>query len=298
MTALMVTLVVLGAIGFGSWRVIQGLDGERKRAIKDRAVGVFDWAEAKGYLRRAPAFESDYHAEYPELRLLESDYATVRKECQELLGMKERITDVEALGGGYTDGGIHAIAWKSFMFKSGEFIESNCRMAPETTKILAADSRPLYGLLLHSRAAPIRYAALRLLQGLPPLSPGRDHPGQQHRSERLAARQRRQGGQRHADDHSLIEKGEKYYWHDGEGVMFDDTYLHDAANDSDEVRVVLWLDVARKAAVVAAAPFNKFFLFLVHRDDSISVIREQCHHRTEGPGCRAGTSDPFRAASA
>jgi len=102
MTTLIVTLLVLVAIGFVSWRAIQGLDGEQKRAIKDRAVGVFDWAEARGYFRRAPAFESDYHAEYPELRLLENDYATVRKECQELLGMKERITDVEALGGGYT----------------------------------------------------------------------------------------------------------------------------------------------------------------------------------------------------
>ncbi|MBW2696749.1 MAG: aspartyl/asparaginyl beta-hydroxylase domain-containing protein, partial [Deltaproteobacteria bacterium] len=74
------------------------------------------------------------------------------------------------------------------------------------------------------------------------------------------------------DDHSLIERGEKYYWHDGEGVMFDDTYLHDAANDSDEVRVVLWLDVARKMSFWLHA-FNKLFLFIVHRDASIKVIR-------------------------
>jgi hypothetical protein len=45
---------------------------------------------------------------------------------------------------------------------------------------------------------------------------------------------------------SIIDQGEKYYWHNGEGVIFDDAYLHDAKNDSDEVRVVMWIDVRRK----------------------------------------------------
>ena len=33
-------------------------------------------------------------------------------------------------------------------------------------------------------------------------------------------------------DRSLIEKGERYCWENGEGVVFDDSYLHEAANDS------------------------------------------------------------------
>jgi aspartyl/asparaginyl beta-hydroxylase (cupin superfamily) len=271
MTTLIVTLVVLGAIGFVSWRAIQGLDGEQKRAIKDRAVGVFDWAEARGYFRRALAFESDYHAEYPELRLLENDYATVRKECQELLGMKERITDVEALGGGYTDGGIHAIQWKSFMFKSGEFIESNCRMAPETTKIL--ERIPNLYTAFFSILEPHQYVTPHFgyYKGFLRYHLGVIIPGNNiDRSAWLRVNADRADNDR--DDHSLIEKGEKYYWHDGEGVMFDDTYLHDAANDSDEVRVVLWLDVARKMPFWLHA-FNKLFLFIAHRDDSIKVIR-------------------------
>ena len=43
-----------------------------------------------------------------------------------------------------------------------------------------------------------------------------------------------------------IAEGDVYYWKNGEGVVFDDTYMHEAFNDSDRVRVVLFLDVRRK----------------------------------------------------
>ena len=75
------------------------------------------------------------------------------------------------------------------------------------------------------------------------------------------------------DDHSLIEKGERYYWKNGEGVVFDDTFLHDAANDSDEVRVVLWLDIKRKMPWYLDL-YNRACLWIVHRDESVRIIRE------------------------
>ena len=46
-------------------------------------------------------------------------------------------------------------------------------------------------------------------------------------------------------DKSSIERGEKYYWKEGEGVIFDDTLLHDASNESNQIRVVLWIDIRR-----------------------------------------------------
>lgn len=36
-----------------------------------------------------------------------------------------------------------------------------------------------------------------------------------------------------------------YYWKEGEGVLFDETYLHSAHNETNEVRVVLYLDIPR-----------------------------------------------------
>ena len=37
-----------------------------------------------------------------------------------------------------------------------------------------------------------------------------------------------------------------YEWKEGEGVMFDDTYEHEVVNDTQEVRIVLFMDVLRK----------------------------------------------------
>ena len=72
-------------------------------------------------------------------------------------------------------------------------------------------------------------------------------------------------------DKDLIERGEKYHWHEGEGIIFDDNYLHDAANESDEVRVVLWLDM-RGPMPFYASIFNKLVLWFVGRDASVETI--------------------------
>ena len=73
-------------------------------------------------------------------------------------------------------------------------------------------------------------------------------------------------------DRSLIEKGERYCWKNGEGVVFDDTYLHEAANDSEQVRVVLWFDFRRKLPWYLDA-FNRFCLFVIHHEPSVKRIR-------------------------
>lgn len=39
--------------------------------------------------------------------------------------------------------------------------------------------------------------------------------------------------------------GEPYHWRDGEAVVFDETYLHYAENQSDQNRIILFLDIKR-----------------------------------------------------
>ena len=73
-------------------------------------------------------------------------------------------------------------------------------------------------------------------------------------------------------DRAAIEQGEKYHWHEGEAVLFDDTFLHDAANETDSVRVVLFLDVARKMPWPLSA-LNRLFLWIAHKDKSVREIR-------------------------
>ena len=107
--------------------------------------------ENLGLLRRTAAYDRDYHRQYPGLARLEENYADVREECLALLGIKDQLTDMTALGAGYTNGGIHTAQWKAFMFKSGNrFIEENCVQAPKT-RSCSGDSRHGDGLFLHLR---------------------------------------------------------------------------------------------------------------------------------------------------
>ncbi|MDB5227046.1 MAG: aspartyl beta-hydroxylase [Bacteroidota bacterium] len=58
--------------------------------------------------------------------------------------------------------------------------------------------------------------------------------------------------------------GEIYQWEEGKALLFDDTFLHEAWNYTDEERVILFIDVERKLKF----PFNfvnRFIIFLISR---------------------------------
>jgi beta-hydroxylase len=44
---------------------------------------------------------------------------------------------------------------------------------------------------------------------------------------------------------AIVVDGMPYAWRDGEDVMFDETYLHDAANRTDQDRIILFCDIER-----------------------------------------------------
>jgi beta-hydroxylase len=52
--------------------------------------------------------------------------------------------------------------------------------------------------------------------------------------------------------------GQDYWWKDGEGVLFDETFLHRAANETDQDRFILFCDVERPLRLAALRGFNHF----------------------------------------
>ncbi|WP_295641986.1 aspartyl/asparaginyl beta-hydroxylase domain-containing protein [uncultured Methylibium sp.] len=53
--------------------------------------------------------------------------------------------------------------------------------------------------------------------------------------------------------------GQRYHWKDGEPVMFDETFIHHAANETQSQRVVLFCDVERPLYAAPVRWFNRFF---------------------------------------
>lgn len=270
---LLLVLVIAAVVAFlVIRRKLAALPGKKKKKIFTRSVNkVFTWFEDKGLMKRTTAYMPDYHGHYKGLRELEAGYPDVRDECLRLLEIKDRLTDVKEVGAGYTKGGIHKAQWKAFMFKSGEFIEENCARAPKTAALL----RNIPGLYtaFFSIVDPHQYITphwgyykgfLRYHLGV--LIPDDNRDG------KCWLRVNDDPEDNRKQDESLIENGEKYYWKNGEGIVFDDNFLHDARNESDQIRVVLWLDLRRKMPFYAQA-FNRLVLWLVQRDATLAKIR-------------------------
>jgi beta-hydroxylase len=268
--------VLLLVLGLSTWAAKRRLDSLpnklKKRLLKKRLNRAFSYCEERGWLRRAPAFDRKYLRYYPALAKLEAGHPAVREECLALLDHKEKLTDISKMGGSYTKAGIHTIRWKTFVFKSGEFIDENCARCPRTAALL----REIPGLYTaffsvldpHQVITPhwgYYKGILRYHLGVVIPNDNAD----------LACWLRvnsdpYQNAQR---DTSAIVKGEIYHWREGEGIVFDDNYLHDAANGSDQVRVVLWLDLKRPMPLPLDL-FNRLVGWFVHRDASVRKIRQ------------------------
>jgi ornithine lipid ester-linked acyl 2-hydroxylase len=236
--------------------------------IKDAAAELFISAERRGVFRKLPAFERDL-GEYPELDVLRQNYPVIRAECEQLIQSQLRIPGMEELTS-YTSGGIHQIAWKSFMFKSGEFIEENCALAPQTAALLRnipGVYTAFFSVLEQGQHIKAHWGYWK---GFVRYHLGVIIPDNNRDNKcwiRINPDAQSRGG-----DRTAIEQGEKYFWHDGDAVLFDDTFLHEAANETDSVRVVLFLDVARKMPWPLAL-LNRLFLWIAHKDKSVREIR-------------------------
>ncbi|HSG91477.1 MAG TPA: aspartyl/asparaginyl beta-hydroxylase domain-containing protein [Pseudomonadales bacterium] len=273
-----IVIAVLLAIAFAAWvgvRRFQALPKKKKKKLFTKSVNkVFIWFENMGLMRRTKAYDRDYLRQYPALAKLEAGHADVKEEVLKLLGIKDRLTDIKDIGAGYTEGGIHKAQWKAFMFKSGgRYVEDNCAMAPKTAALIKAipDADTAFFSVLepHQYITPHwGYYKGYMRYHLGVIIPENNANG------RCWLRVHDDLDDNALKEKELIERGEKYNWHEGEGIVFDDNYLHDAANESDEVRVVLWLDMRRKMPFYAAL-FNWMVLWVVGRDESVEKIRRK-----------------------
>src|SRR4029079_7146631 len=68
-----------------------------------------------------------------------------------------------------------------------------------------------------------------------------------------------------SDKCRITVDGQAYWWKDGEGVLFDETFLHKAENDTDQDRFILFCDVERPLRLAALRGFNHFVVSTLMR---------------------------------
>jgi beta-hydroxylase len=162
--------------------------------------------------------------EFPELDVLQQNWETIREEALHLVALQKIKASEENNDAGFNS--FFKTGWKRFYLKWYDASHPSAeRLCPKT-----------YALL---KSIPTVKAAM--FAELPPgakLNPHRDpFAGSMRYHLGLATPN---------DDRCFIEvDGQRYSWRDGQGVIFDETFIHWAENTSGSNRVILFCDVER-----------------------------------------------------
>jgi len=140
--------------------------------------------------------------------------------------------------------------WKVFIFHAfGARADGNCRQCPRTAAVV--ESIPDMTTAMFSVLLPHKHI------------PAHTGPWKGVLRYHLALRTP-------ADESTArIRVGNSIrQWNDGRSLVFDDTFEHEVWNDSDEIRVVLFVDVIRKLPWYLAVP-NRAFIGAIRRSPFI-----------------------------
>ncbi len=177
-------------------------------------------------------------ADFPQMQPLQANWQRIRDEALALDGAG-RIRAAE----GHTDLGFNSFfrtGWTRFhLLWYGRDLESAARACPQTVALL----KQIPGLKAAMFAA---------------LPPGATLV--RHRDPYAGALRYHLGLFTPNDPGCFIEvDGERRHWRDGEPMMFDETYIHHAANTTQHARIVLFCDVERPLRFAAVQAFNRWF---------------------------------------
>lgn len=175
---------------------------------------------------------------FTELNVLQENWQLIRDEAlaldeQSAISASEDLDDI-----GFNS--FFKTGWKRFYLKwYGVDLNSAQRLCPETFDILA-DIDSVKGAMFAMLPPGARLV--------------------RHRDPYAGSLRYHLGLVTPNDDDCYINvDGETYSWRDGEAVMFDETYLHYAENQTESNRIVLFLDIKRPVQYAWVDKFNSFF---------------------------------------
>lgn len=161
---------------------------------------------------------------FPELAPLRANWHMIREEAMRLFD--EGYIRAAAR---YNDLGFNSFfksGWKRFYLKwYDDFLPSARNLCPRTAELLSK--------------IPSVHAAMFAL-----LPPGARLPS--HRDPFAGSLRYHLGlSTPNSEECRIVVDGDLYYWKDGEAVMFDETFIHRAENQTDVQRIILFCDVER-----------------------------------------------------
>ncbi|GAB7523461.1 aspartyl/asparaginyl beta-hydroxylase domain-containing protein [Paraburkholderia sp. 2C] len=191
------------------------------------------WCYLLSPIKPGPYIRSSW---FPELEPLRVNWRQIRDEAL-AVDAAEKI----AAAANYTDIGFNSFfktGWRRFYLKWYDAPHPSAEsLCPYTTKLL--------------QSIPSIKAAM-----FAQLPPGASLV--RHRDPYAGSVRYHLGLVTPADPKCYIDvDGQQYYWRDGEAVIFDETYIHYAKNDTDRSRIVLFCDIERPMRFRWASAINR-----------------------------------------
>jgi beta-hydroxylase len=162
--------------------------------------------------------------EFPELDVLQQNWEVIREEALNLVALQKIKASEENNDAGFNS--FFKTGWKRFYLKWYDASHPSAeRLCPKTHALL-------------KNIPSVKAAMFAELPHGAKLNPHRDpFAGSMRYHLGLATPN---------DDRCFIEvDGQRYSWRDGQGVIFDETFIHWAENTSGQDRVILFCDVER-----------------------------------------------------
>lgn len=217
-------------------------------------------------LSRVPLSARPPLSSLPQLRVLQDNWQTIRDEALALYGQGHIAVKTDLPGSSFYKND----RWKSFYLKVYDHELPSARaLAPKTLALieqvpgmnLALFAVLMPGKRLGQHADPF---ALSLRYSLGLATPNSERCG-------------------------LMVDGEHYVWRDGDAILFDETYMHAAYNDTQTPRIILMTDIDRPMRLASVQKlyyrFGRFFngLFYI---DNLDSSRSGIGNRLWGPVTR------------
>lgn len=165
-------------------------------------------------------------SEFPWTSLLEEHYPAIRAEAERVLQVRAALPNFQDIAPDQIDLS-HDDQWKTFWFVGYDvWDDPNCLRCPMTAAVLRAIpglTTGFFSILGPGKRLPPHYGPYRGVL--------------RHHLALMVPEPREQCGIRVGD--------QVRHWIEGASLVFDDTYEHEAWNDTDGERVVLFLDIKR-----------------------------------------------------
>ena len=166
-------------------------------------------------------------SDFTSTKKLEDNFSIIQKEALQIYN-KKKLLNMKDIGNSFFDRiDGQPKEWKVYVIKwYGEIHKNALANCPETCKII-------------SELPDIHIAMISILEPGKIIVP--------HKGPSTACLRYHLGLKIPKDKNNcyIVVNGEKFYWEEGKGLIFDDTYEHSVYNNTNEPRIILFVDVER-----------------------------------------------------